>query len=124
MKKNIGVELSKALEDEFFIPECVNFTLQPRDNIDWSKMIYNNYYNSFEFCAKKFPNGWKSIIGFDKVIEDIALQYTSPLQEMQNRQLYAFENIQLYSNLDNSEWLPLEEFNHIFIKDLKISKDI
>jgi hypothetical protein len=124
MKKNIGVELSKALEDEFFIPECVNFTLQTRDNIDWSKMIYNNYYNSFQFCSKKFPNGWISIKGFDKVIEDIALQYTSPLQEMQNRQLYAFENIQLYSNLDNSEWLPLEEFNHIFIKDLKISKDI
>jgi hypothetical protein len=115
MKKNIGLELSNALENDI-LPDCVNFTLQPMDNIDWSKLLYNKYYNSFEFCAKKFPNGWQSIPGFDKVIENIASQYTSPLQEIEDRQLYA--------DSLNSEWLPIEEFDYIFNKDLKISKDI
>ena len=51
---------------------------------DISKVSYNVYYNSFDFYSKKFPM-WQSIPGFDLVIQDIANNSLSPLEEMIKR---------------------------------------
>ena len=54
--------------------------------IDLNKLKYNAFYKSFEHHANKFPNGYNSIPGFDKIIESIADNSKSPLEEMTERQ--------------------------------------
>jgi hypothetical protein len=68
MKRNLGSEISSYLERDV-IPDELNFKLEPKEPVDWSKLWYNTYYNSFEFFSNKFPTGWQCITGIDKVIE-------------------------------------------------------
>jgi hypothetical protein len=107
MKRNLGREVSFSLENDI-IPESLNFTIEPKEPIDWTKVWYNSYYNSFDFFSNKFPTGWQSIAGFDKVIEQMAENATSPLDEMIDRQLEA--------DKANAEWKELKEFDYIFNK--------
>jgi hypothetical protein len=86
MKKNICDEISKLL-DKQIVPSCLHFQLEETDNINWDKVSYNDYYKSFDFFASKFPNGWQSIPGFDKVIEEMAINAPSPLDEMKERRI-------------------------------------
>jgi hypothetical protein len=73
--------------DEEIIPFCLDYRI---DNncfkVDFKKLEYNTYYNSFEFFEKKFPKGWDCIIGFDEVIQNIAnmslLNEITPLKEL------------------------------------------
>lgn len=62
---------------------------------DEDKLQYNNRYKCFEYFAKKFPKGWESIPGFDKVIEMCQKNggKITPLQEMQMKQFIAIEQI-------------------------------
>jgi hypothetical protein len=54
-------------------------------HIDINKVSYNSYYNSFDFYSKKFPIGWDSIPGFDLIIQEMANNSTTPLDEMNER---------------------------------------
>ena len=58
-------------------------------NIDTEKIRYNERYRCFDFFAKKFPPGWDSIPGFDRVITLCQTNGSkmTPLQEMELRQV-------------------------------------
>ena len=53
-------------------------------NIDWSKLQYNALYRDYSFYERKFPKGYKSIPGFNNVIQKIAEKNkdNSPLKEI------------------------------------------
>jgi hypothetical protein len=77
------------INDKFYqgsLPDCLNFTLEQPDNFDWEKIKYNTFYKSFDYVENKFPPGYESIPGFDKVIE-MCIPNVTPLEEMKARQL-------------------------------------
>ena len=119
LKRNLGCQISNMLDNDV-IPDSLNFTLEPKDNIDWSKLNYEDYKTP-EYYASKLPNGWQSIPGFDKVFEDMANQATTPLEEMIRRQNESIDK-QLEEDREKSEWQSLDDFEHIFGKIL-ISKE-
>jgi hypothetical protein len=64
------------------IPNQLNFSKTNfQEEIDWEKVRYNTFYKSFEYTASKFPAGFQSIPGFDKVIE-MNIPKCSPLEEL------------------------------------------
>jgi hypothetical protein len=66
------------------LPSQLNFCKTNfQEEIDWEKVKYNTFYKSFEYTASKFPPGFESIPGFDKVIE-MNIPKCSPLEELGN----------------------------------------
>lgn len=67
-------------------------TIQERKMIelDWSKLLYNFIYTSYDFFEAKFPKGYDNIPGFNKVIECISEMNidNSPLKELENLKSY------------------------------------
>lgn len=53
--------------------------------LDWSMLLYNHLYSSYEFYENKFPSGYDNIIGFDKVIQQMADNNidNTPLNELE-----------------------------------------
>jgi len=80
VKKDIELLNRGILPDNFY------FGLKEHSPIDWNKVRYNALYKDFSFHEKKFPKGYESIPGFDRVIEQIAKNSKSPLEEIQERQ--------------------------------------
>jgi hypothetical protein len=76
------------------LPDSLNFSLKPKefDLKDLAELQYNAFYRSYEFFEKKFPKGYESIPGFDKVIQSMADNALTPLQEMELRQQIAKED--------------------------------
>jgi hypothetical protein len=69
------------------LPPELNFTNKEQEEIDWSKVQYNAFYKSPSFFESKFPEGLvDNLPGFDKVIETMACNAQSPLEEMLQRQ--------------------------------------
>ena len=100
------------------IPNLFNYSIE-REIIDWDKVHYTSYYNSFDFFARKLPNGWQSIKGFDQVIQDMADATTSPLEEMNeriNESINILNERNLDEEADKAEWVDFTEFEHIFKK--------
>jgi hypothetical protein len=64
------------------IPDELNFTEQPVQDIDYNKIKYNAFYRSYEFAASKFPPGYEQIPGFDKIIDSCRSTMT-PLEELE-----------------------------------------
>lgn len=67
------------------VPKELDFTIQPVDKVDWDKVRYNSFYRSYEFAESKFPPGYDSIPGFDKIIEQ-CIPKLSPLEEIEMKQ--------------------------------------
>jgi len=67
--------------DEGYIPNELLYTIQKQD-IDINKITYNDTYKSFEYHAKKLPY-YKSIKGLDKIIQNIADNTLTPLEELE-----------------------------------------
>ena len=67
------------------IPDKFNFTIQKKASLDVSKIMYNNRYRTIEYHRNKFPSG--NIIGFDKILEYMALNCKTPEQEMIERKI-------------------------------------
>jgi hypothetical protein len=80
MSRNSIKEINEMLKYGF-TPDTLNYTLQ--DKTDWNKLRYT--YNEFDDVCKRFTNGWQSIPGFDLVIQEIADNSVSPLDEMNER---------------------------------------
>ena len=80
-------ELAKLCEqlENGAVPECLCFSFPRPDSIDWSKLLYNNYYKSFEFHASRFPPGFESIPGFVQIIQEIADNAKTPLEVYEER---------------------------------------
>jgi len=69
------------------LPPELNFTSKVQEEIDWSKVQYNAFYKSPSFFESKFPEGLAdNLPGFDKVLETMACNAQSPLEEMLQRQ--------------------------------------
>jgi len=69
------------------LPPELNFTNKEQEEIDWSKVQYNSFYKSPSFFESKFPEGLvDNLPGFDKVLETMAENAQSPLEEMLQRQ--------------------------------------
>jgi hypothetical protein len=91
-KKSITKDIIEQLNNDI-VPEELIYTVEPALCYDPTKLWFNEYYKSFEYAASKFPDGWQSIPGFDKVIQHIADNNISPFDEIELR-----KNI----NLNNS----------------------
>lgn len=77
--------------NEYELNSCFNYRVYTNeeldfDVIDWDKLQYNYLYHSYQFYENKFPKGYESIAGFDKIIENIAniSMNNSPLLELEN----------------------------------------
>ena len=70
------------------LPDELDFTSKPRPELDINKIKYNAFYRSYEYAETKFPPGYESIPGFDKVIESVRqeLEKITPLEEIEIRQ--------------------------------------
>ena len=78
-------KINKMLENGE-LPRELDFSIQHTEKIDWDKVRYNSFYRSYEFAESKFPAGYDSILGFDKIIEQCIPQHT-PLEEIELKQL-------------------------------------
>ena len=67
------------------LPDSFNFSLKPSSVIDWDKVRYNSLYKDFGYFENKFPDGYKSIPNFDKIIQSIADNAKSPMEEIDER---------------------------------------
>ena len=76
-------ELNRLLREDK-LPDAFNFNIRNQDPIDMAKLQYNAFYRTYEFAESKFPSGYNSIPGFDKVIESCICAKT-PLEEMNER---------------------------------------
>ena len=70
-----------------YIPDCLFFTIEKGViQIDPKKISYTDYYQSYEFYESKFNGNYSSILGFDKVIENmckVAIENNNtPLDEL------------------------------------------
>ena len=68
-----------------FLPEELNFMLE-QPELDWSKVLYNSFYKSFEFHSSKFPNGFEKIPAFNSIVNDMMENSKTPLEEIEIRQ--------------------------------------
>ena len=100
--------------------ECpAELDFNPENNqhttIDYEMVKYNAFYKSYDYAQSKFPDGFETIPGFDKVIESCIPQ-TTPLEELEYKQLL---DKMKYNALYNDK-LPLEEYQKQEEKDLKV----
>ena len=72
------------------LPECLNFAPRQRDEIDWGKVAYNAFYKSPEFQLSKItnPTAFLNMPAGREIIEAMAANTHSPLEEMNDRQEY------------------------------------
>ena len=75
------------------LPDELNFTLSPPDEIDWEKVQYNTFYRTKEYLIGKMPNpdAFVNLPGADIIIEDMINNSKTPLEEMLERQLIITE---------------------------------
>ena len=78
------------------LPDSLNFGLQQNNEIDVYKLAYNLRYKTTEYWESKFPVGHQSIPGFERIIEKIAEESISPLEEISLKQ-----EISKINNIDN-----------------------
>ena len=67
------------------LPDSLNFSNQ-RQEFDIYKVAYNLRYKTTEYWESKFPDGYQNIPGFDKIIEKIAEESLTPLEEITLKQ--------------------------------------
>ena len=75
------------------LPDSLNFNSNPSQEIDVYKIAYNLRYKTTEYWESKFPDGYQNIPGFDKIIEKIAEEAISPLEEISLKQKISKINI-------------------------------
>ena len=84
------------------IPVELDFVnISPNEPIDWEKVAYNTFYKTPEFFINKFPAGFESLPGWEKIVDKMISNAKSPLEEMKERQKLKIEieNISL-PNID------------------------
>lgn len=82
----MNIKLINELFDNGYIPNCFYYTIEPKIMIDPEKITYNEYYKSNKYFEQKFK-GSHVIPGFDKVIELFSEKATTPLEEIEKRQI-------------------------------------
>ena len=74
------------LLNQGILPDSLNFNLTTTNEVDIERLQYNVFYRQYEFWQSKFPDGHQSIPGFEKVIDHIAKNSKSPLDEILEKQ--------------------------------------
>ena len=69
------------------LPVELDYNIEP--TIDMERLLYNAFYRSYEFHESKFPAGYDNIPGFDLLIQNIADNAKTPLEEIETRQQVA-----------------------------------
>jgi hypothetical protein len=64
------------------LPDSLNFNSDKNHEFDIYKVAYNLRYKTTEYWESKFPDGFQNIPGFDRIIEKIAEDAISPLEEI------------------------------------------
>jgi hypothetical protein len=82
--KNINNDLNNG-----YIPSCFDYSNKPNnDYIDYNKLNYIDYYD-FEYYARRFPKGFRSINGFEEIIASYIKEHidnnNTPWDEMEKR---------------------------------------
>ena len=80
MERQVKSDLKEL--NQGILPDSLNFGIKSTDMVDWEKVKYNSLYKDYSYYEKKFPDGYDSIPGFDKVIQQLADNASSPLQEI------------------------------------------
>ena len=60
-------------------------TLNLPSVVDWNQLQFQNIYKTHEYVASKFSGDFSHLSGFDKIIENIAMKTTTPLEELLSR---------------------------------------
>ena len=85
MSNKIFNKLLKSLNNGI-LPDELNYKTTNNDQIDLDKVRYNSFYRSDEYFLSKYPKGFETIPGFDKIIEYSKNNAVSPLEEITNLQ--------------------------------------
>ncbi len=78
-------------------------TLNTPEVIDWNQLQYQNIYHTPEYVASKFLGTYSNIPGFDKIIDKIAVNTLTPLEELLSRYNIANEQQEDISEFQNSQ---------------------
>ena len=70
MSNNDIKRINKDLANDF-LPVELDFTMKPTTNIDWEKVAYNTFYKSQDYFINKFPQGFESLPGYKKIIDEL-----------------------------------------------------
>jgi len=76
--------LNKALR-KGRLPTELDYNIEP--TVDLNRLLYNAFYRTYEFHESKFPAGYESIPGLEKLIQSLADNAKSPLEEMEAREM-------------------------------------
>ena len=78
-------EFKEDEKQEFDIPYELTYNLIPchKYDIDETKLQYQNEYKTFDYYAQRFPYDYSHLIGFEKVIQKMADNALTPLEELE-----------------------------------------
>lgn len=65
--------------------DCFNYSIRFTDDVNWSKLQYNNIYKSFDYFDSRFTCDYSHIPGFDIIIQKMAENALTPYEEIQQR---------------------------------------
>ena len=60
--------------------------------LDLTELKYNWFYRDYSYWASKFPAGHESIPGFEKIIQSMADNALTPLEEIELRKNKSLNN--------------------------------
>ena len=60
-------------------------TLNLPSVVDWNQLQFQNIYKTHDYVASKFTGDFSHLSGFDKIIENVAIKTTIPLEELLSR---------------------------------------
>ena len=78
-------------------------TLNLPQVVDWKQLQYQNIYHEPEYVASKFLGDFSNISGFHKIIENIAMNTMTPLEELLSRYNIANEQQENRDDTDISQ---------------------
>lgn len=86
--RRINESFSKGI-----LPTEFNFFGNNNDDVDWEKVRYNSFYRSNDYFLNKFPPGFENLPGAENILESIAMNAKSPLEEMREREQESINKI-------------------------------
>jgi hypothetical protein len=85
MEENDVINVMEYAECEYNLPYELSYGLRPASkyDLDETKILYQNEYKSYEYYARRFPYDYSHLKGFDAVIQLMADNALTPLEELE-----------------------------------------
>jgi hypothetical protein len=98
-------ELVKMLNNGI-LPDALRFDGKQKEQTDEDlmQMFHNWFHKDYSDFEKKFPPGYESIPGFNKIIESMVENQLTPLEELEIRK---------NKNLDSNNNVPTNETDNV-----------